>query len=71
MPLSCGNVELRGFEPLTSCMPSQHSVTGVVRDVLFRHDGIQVGPGRCGVVATGASYRPRPRPDLAIPPIGA
>ena len=21
MPLSCGNVELRGFEPLTSCMP--------------------------------------------------
>jgi hypothetical protein len=21
MPLTCGNVELRGFEPLTSCMP--------------------------------------------------
>jgi hypothetical protein len=21
MPLSCDNVELRGFEPLTSCMP--------------------------------------------------
>jgi hypothetical protein len=21
VPLTCGNVELRGFEPLTSCMP--------------------------------------------------
>jgi len=64
-------VELRGFEPRTSCMPSQHSVTGMVRDVLIHHDGVQVGPGRRGMVATGASYRPRPRSDLAIPPTGA
>jgi hypothetical protein len=25
VPLTCGNVELRGFEPLTSCMPCKRS----------------------------------------------
>jgi hypothetical protein len=56
--LTCGNVELRGVEPLTSCMPSPHLVTGMVRDVLVHHDRDPVGPGRCGMVATEASYRP-------------
>jgi hypothetical protein len=29
-PLTCGNVELRGFEPLTSCMPSVGSTSSRV-----------------------------------------
>jgi hypothetical protein len=56
-------------------MPFQPYVNGMLYDVLFfLHNG-RVGPGRCGMVATEASYRSQlltqPRSDLAIPPIGA
>jgi hypothetical protein len=64
-------VKLRRFELLTSCMPSQHSVTGMVRDVVLHHDDVRIGPGRCGMVATGASYRPgraRTWPSLRLAP---
>ncbi len=37
----------------------------MVRDVLFLTDGSGFGPGRRGMAATGASYRPRPRSDPA------
>ena len=64
-------VELRGFEPLTSCMPSPSSVTGTVHDVLFLFDDGMSGPGWFGMVATEASYRPgraRTWPSLRLPP---
>src|SRR5262249_49648156 len=31
-PLTCQNVELRGLEPLASCMPCLTSSSGMVRD---------------------------------------
>jgi hypothetical protein len=65
----------KGSNALTPCMPFQPYVNGMLYDVLFfLHNG-RVGPGRCGMVATEASYRSQlltqPRSDLAIPPIGA
>jgi hypothetical protein len=64
-------VELRGVEPLTSCMPYRPLVPMMVYDVLIHHDGHRVRPGWCGMVATEDSYRLRPHSDLAILPTGA
>ena len=38
MRLTCGNVELRGLEPLASCMPSMAGPSGMVRDGQIRAD---------------------------------
>ena len=50
-------VELRGFEPLTSCMPSPHRVAWMVLDVGSRSCSGQQGPAQPRLVATESSYR--------------
>src|SRR5262249_28286143 len=69
MPLSCGNMELRGLEPLASCMPSTGSTSIAVRLCRSRSSHVHVGTCGSGSVAvlsrcTGQPARPGPNEHL-------
>jgi hypothetical protein len=44
MPLTCGNVELRGFEPRTSCMPSAGSTSTAVHLCRSPSQAVRISP---------------------------
>ena len=51
MPLTCRNVELRGFEPLTSCMPSAGSTSARVHLPTSPSRDVRTSPPESGPVA--------------------